>query len=242
MLIQFSRNKQLKVIGNIMSNKSLFKFVRTTANKKTGPIAVSYTSSNTCPDTCALKGSGCYAELGPVALQWKRVGSTVDDFFEDVQTLRKGSVMRHNVAGDLPHDNGSIDKDFVKQFSDIAKRKKLRVFTYTHHLPHINDNQDIIADAINKNFVVNLSADNINQAIDYYNNYKLPVVSVGYPELWEKGNRIKRDNISLIRCPAEYTDTKCIDCMACAKHDRKSVIVFTAHGSRKKKASIIAKG
>ena len=40
------------------------------SNKKTGPMPVSTTSSETCPTTCPFKGNGCYAESGPLAFLW----------------------------------------------------------------------------------------------------------------------------------------------------------------------------
>ena len=78
------------------------------SNKKTGPIPVSTTSRDSCPDTCPLKnGGGCYAGSGPLSLHWDKVGTdrgvSLESFCDTIRALPKGQVWRHNQAGDLPH-------------------------------------------------------------------------------------------------------------------------------------------
>ena len=58
-------------------------------NEKTGPIPVSTTSYDTCPDVCPLKGNGCYADGGPLGMHWRAVsegkrGTTFDAFLAEV--------------------------------------------------------------------------------------------------------------------------------------------------------------
>ena len=49
-------------------------------NRKTGPIPVATSSSDTCPSTCALLTKGCYAKTGPIKLVWDRVDKQGMDF------------------------------------------------------------------------------------------------------------------------------------------------------------------
>ena len=70
-------------------------FTRVSQNAKTGPIPVSMSPKNTCPDTCPLKGGGCYAQGGPINLHWMRlskggVGLLWADFLKAVRALHRG--------------------------------------------------------------------------------------------------------------------------------------------------------
>lgn len=224
-----------------------FSLTKISSNKKTGPIATSYTSSNSCPETCPLKGSGCYAELGPTALHWRKVSDkahqNIDWLVSELDTLKRGSMFRHNVAGDLPHDNGYIQKEALERITAAAAARSLKAFTYTHHLPERGQNALILAAANAGGFTVNLSANNVQQAIEYAGAYSLPVVTIVGPEFWQGCKSQDVGGKTLVRCPAEYMDSvQCIDCGLCAYPNRKTIVGFTVHGTRKKKAAIIAKG
>lgn len=89
-------------------------FCEKSRNSKTGPIPVSTTSSDTCPQACPFRGNGCYAESGPLALHWREVnngtrGDTWPEFCAKVEALPAGQLWRHNQAGDLPGKGDSID-------------------------------------------------------------------------------------------------------------------------------------
>ena len=65
-----------------------YHLTRVSSNSKTGPIPVSTTSRNSCPEACELKGSGCYAESGPLRLHWDAVGANrgydLDKFCDEI--------------------------------------------------------------------------------------------------------------------------------------------------------------
>lgn len=91
-----------------------YHLTRVSANKKTGPIPVSTTSKSTCPASCPLKGNGCYAESGPLALHWNAVskggrGHDLDHFCHEIKRLPKGQLWRYGQAGDLPGDTCQVD-------------------------------------------------------------------------------------------------------------------------------------
>lgn len=50
-----------------------YHFVAKSRNDKTGPMPVTTTSAETCPDACPLKSGGCYAKGGKVAMHWAKV-------------------------------------------------------------------------------------------------------------------------------------------------------------------------
>src|SRR5438874_866543 len=105
-------------------------------NKKTGPIPVSTSSSDTCPPSCPLRGGkGCYAESGPISWFWRRVkrtdlGVSWNRFLSQVRSLPEGQLWRHNQAGDLPAVGEDIDREMLRDVIDTNRGR--RGFTFTH--------------------------------------------------------------------------------------------------------------
>lgn len=218
-----------------------FKLVMVSGNRKTGPIPVSTTSKNSCPATCPLMGNGCYAGSGNTNIHWNRLsekGDSASEFLSAVKKIGKGQLWRHNQAGDLPHSEGHIDDTFLRGLVKANKGK--RGFTYTHHLPELGDNGALIEEANRGGFTVNLSANNLDQAVEYVGRYNSPVVTV---LATDAPNVQEYKGVKIVACPAEKADkVTCATCGLCAKSDRDYVIGFRAHGTQKKKANIIATG
>src|SRR5207247_515571 len=87
-------------------------------NRKVGPMPVSTTAAKTCPDECALKANGCYADGGPISIIWRAlnkakpgakyklpngIGQSLNwaGFCKAIAALPVGTIWRHNQAGDL---------------------------------------------------------------------------------------------------------------------------------------------
>lgn len=218
-------------------------------NAKTGPIPVTTSTESSCPSVCPLNTSnsgGCYANGGPLRLHWKKVtegarGDDWDTFVGKIAKLPQGQLWRHNQAGDLPHSHEYIDADMV--MSLIKANAGKRGFTYTHHDTGKPHNKAIVEMANAGGFTVNVSGNNPTHAARLYDEVNAPVVSVVSVDFWDEGNSTEFNGKRFVRCPAEYNDdVSCATCKACAVSDRKAIIAFTAHGTQKKKASIIAKG
>lgn len=222
----------------------LFHLNPKSGNKKTGPIPVTTSSRDTCPTTCPLLGAGCYADLGPLGLHWSKVTQGTNKkavnqytFLKQVKQLPKGQLWRHNQAGDLPHNEGYIDKEFLSKLVIANKGKK--GFTYTHHLNKADNYQALHLANLN-GFTVNLSTDNKAQAVETYINTNLPVVTL--LEL-DAPNVQTLNSIKVVACPAEKSDkVTCENCQLCADSTRDYIIGFRVHGTRKNKANLIAKG
>ena len=113
------------------TNSAQFSFVRVSGNRKTGPIPVTNSAPVTCPDSCALKGAGCYAEHGPVYWHWrKRLALSLAELCRLIRTIPGGSLWRHNVAGDLPGNGETIDAAALHKIARANRGR--RGFTYTH--------------------------------------------------------------------------------------------------------------
>lgn len=221
----------------------LFSLTRVSGNAKTGPIATSMTSADTCPNSCGFKEKGCYAKYGPTAMHWKKTSKTLAEFIEAIECLPKGSFFRHNVAGDLPGENEAIDGLALRAIAQAIENRKLTAWTYTHK--HANARMVNIIRSNAGGLVVNLSADDMGKA-DSLLAYGLPVVTV-LPVEYEtkKATRTPAGNLVVV-CPAAIVgrDTTCQTCgdgaPLCARPNRDYIIGFPAHGSAKKSVSLIA--
>lgn len=214
-----------------------FHFTRVSMNRKTGPIPVTTTSSDSCPPNCSFKGAGCYAEHGNLHFHWKAVdrlerGGSFDQLLEHIRRLPRGQLWRHNQAGDLPtvpHRADQIDLHNVLLLA--AANRGRRGFTYTHHLP-TKGNVMAVRAANASGFTVNWSAENLRQADQYLNTRSGPVVSVLAMDA-QQPLRTPQGRPVVI-CPATTGDTDCAHCQLCQQASRKTVIGFPAHGTRAK--------
>ena len=209
-------------------------------NKKTGPIPVSTSSPDTCPNACPLKRNGCYADSGPLRMHWDKVASKtetdIDAFCGKIASLPAGTLWRHNQAGDLPGINNKIDDKQLNKI--IASNIGKRGFTYTHK-PATKHNLTQIKRANYFGFMINLSANNLDHA-DYLLSLKVaPVVTILPGNTTNKVN-FTPNGAKVITCPATYNDkVNCKSCGLCAKN-RDYVIGFPVHGTSSKKAEVIA--
>lgn len=218
------------------------RFTKVSSNAKTGPIAVSMTESKSCPDSCQLKTNGCYAKTSFVGIQWRQLdngthGIEWDEFISQLSSLPYGSIFRHNVAGDLPHDNGNISPGKVLELVLALNRKT--GFTYTHHdiIDNAN-NLSIVKSANKRGFTINASCDNLNQ-VDQVMALGIPAATI-LPEGAGKKTITPNGN-TVVTCPATYNDkVQCSNCGSgkplCARSDRGYAIGFPVHGIGKRKA------
>lgn len=224
-------------------------------NRKTGPMPVSTSNSTTCPDACALKVKGCYAKYGPTGMAWRNVdnGKAKDavewpQFVRQVKALAKGTLWRHNQAGDLNGVHDTIDHRQLEQLVKANKGK--RGFTYTHY-PVLSSgavyamtakvNAGLIADANANGFTINLSGNDMAHA-DKLKALDVAPVVVLMPRNAEKVSYTPAGN-KVVICPAENSDKiNCQNCALCQVVDRNYIIGFRAHGTAAKTVDLIAKG
>ena len=243
-------------------------FTEKSSNRKVGKISVTTTEESSCPSSCPLKGKGCYAEGGPLAILWNKVSSYDDDWNKFCQTVedKATALWRHNQAGDLPHKNGDIDKDKLFKLVEACQRSGKKGFTYTHH-DMVNKDNRLAVMVANKtaSFVINLSGNSMEHAdqladLNSYGHKPAPVVTV-LPSSYERQNakkewtetlkeyksRVDLANVKTPKgrkitvCPASYLDDMdCARCKLCSHVDRETIVGFPAHGFRKKKATEVA--
>ena len=113
--LSFSHN-HLRPRIHARSDVHKYLVTQKSANAITGPILVTTSVRQTCPTSCALKNSRCYAETGYLghfiwpALNRAALGSTfanniavrsLSELLGLIRSLPERSVWRHNQAGDL---------------------------------------------------------------------------------------------------------------------------------------------
>jgi hypothetical protein len=209
-------------------------------NTKTGPIPVSTSPRSTCPDACALKGSGCYAEHGPLAWHWKRISARPDDwraFLQDVRRIPARSLWRFAQAGDLPGAGDVLD---VERLDDLVRAQRgRRGFTYTHKPLDDQAERAAVTRAQASGFTINLSADTPAHA-DRLLARRLGPVVVLLPE-GARGVSYTPGGAKIVVCPAYKSErVNCQSCELCALPVRKYVIGFPVHGTMRAKAGRIA--
>ena len=219
----------------------LYRFTRKSRNQKTGPIPVTTTEPKSCPKACPLKGAGCYADGGPLAIIWRETadeGVTVETICDQIAALPDGQLWRHNQAGDLAHKRQNIDIRELNKLVNANAGK--RGFTYTHHDTSNPHNFHAIRNANARGFTINLSANNPSHADKLARRDCGPVVTLLPADQLE--NTKTPAGRKIVVCPAMTGRTKdCASCGLCAIASRRTVIGFPAHGMRKRAASETAK-
>jgi hypothetical protein len=221
----------------------MFHITPKSKNAKLGKIPTTTSTATTCPTACPFRDNGCYAESGPLKLHWLKVtkGERGDDwstFLDKIKDLPAGSKWRHNQAGDLPGDTKDLDST---KCVDLAKANEgKRGFTYTHYDVLDNFQNAITVNMMNHlGFTVNVSANNLEHADQLCDLDIAPVATVLPIE--QTTNTVTPKGRKVVVCPATYKDdVSCASCMLCEKWDRNVVVGFPAHGTSKKKASVVA--
>lgn len=217
------------------------KLTARSSNRKTGPIATTITSANSCPATCPFnKGGGCYAASGPLSLHWRKVskgetGTALLDIGQQLRTakLEPGTLLRHNVAGDLPHVEGQINLPVLQQLTATFLAYGVVPFTYTHHRQTV-DNLDAVDWCNRAGFTVNLSCDSEAQASRRHREGFAAVCVV--PSTDTRRAWIDEHGTRFQTCPAQLKDgITCQICKLCTKADRACVVAFRAHGTGRRK-------
>jgi len=217
-----------------------YKFTIKSSNVKTGPIPVTMTERDSCPDTCPLKKRGCYADNFPLSLHWDRVadsGISEESLLDSIRGLSSGQLWRHNVAGDFPHNNGLIDIDVFSRFVDAAKHTSPII--YSHHKLYPG-NQILFSWARENGVVVNASCESMGDAysamigginaVCIMPSDSKPVTKLTHPDSGKEMARV-------VICPAQQKDdVTCASCGLCARDrvESKVIVGFLPHGAKSK--------
>ena len=219
--------------------KTFFHLSRVSSNKKTGPIAVTTTSKNSCSASCGMR-EVCYAKNSYLAIHWSKVSNGFRskqwrEHLDDLASLPFGSPLRLNQAGDLVANSGRLSRAFIDGLLSVVKSRRLQAWTYTHHDHTLGENGKLLRRANREGLRVNVSTET-EESADRAIASGLPAVLAVSSEETRTAWRTPARNLVKV-CPAQLRDTDCNRCMLCHKRGSKVIIAFLAHGSRKNRAN-----
>jgi hypothetical protein len=214
-------------------------FVPVSGNTKTGPIPVTYSERETCPESCPHYRTSCYADAGfHTRMVWDKVGargSSVADVADAIRALPPGTLWRHNIAGDLPGAGETVDPVALGEI--VAANIGRRGFTYTHKKSA--EAIEWAQHATRWGFTVNLSADDAGEC-DALADAGLPltcVVPIDTPK-----HSTTPEGRPIVVCPAQTSDdVTCATCGLCQRANRAVIVGFRAHGTRARVADAKAR-
>jgi hypothetical protein len=207
-------------------------------NSKVGPTLVTSTSMDSCWEGCPhhyKRNGSCYALFGPQGLYWRKIGNSIGMSFMQLfyylrRHIPRHTVWRHNVSGDLPSrrpDNQDIDPRFVKVICKLNKQCQSYGFTYTHK--PWRKNIYTLYYAYENGFTINVSTDDMDDAVEAYNRSLPTTVTVAH----DTPAQLHHNGVRFVVCPEQTGKMRnCVECKLCYKHDRKYVIMFRAHGPK----------
>lgn len=201
-------------------------WVSESSDKKIGPVVASYSTIDSCPDSCELKNGGCYAwglfylkVLSSKIDKQKIAIKSLADALSDRNPISK--IVRHRVAGDTVGDvDGTLEECHVIEQSGLTN------IGYTHNW-RAEESQPL-----KKYFRASCnSLDDVREAS-----------AMGWSTtLVAAGNVPKStylDDKKAVICPARHgvegkKDITCNDCTMCKVSDKTKdlVIMFKVHGN-----------
>jgi hypothetical protein len=205
--------------------------VKSSRNGKTGPgCAVTYRTAGSCPPSCPLRGSGCYA-AGRIFGLPARLGVEDDGSsyaaVRSLAALPADSIVRANVCGDVLRDDGTPDRAYLSALSHVAA--SVPVFTYTHAWRSLTP-QDA------PGVTVNASCESITDLV--------AAAAAGWPTVVSdtgEGDSLIGSTVAgrrIVQCPAQTrSDITCASCRLCARPNRAATVAFVVHGSGRRLAT-----
>jgi len=208
--------------------------VKASGNSKIGPIAATYASQGSCPESCPFQGSGCYAESGTMAFTTNRLNRAFNGQTPEEIALVEATAI-DNMGGYAPlrlHAVGDCKTNRAARIVAGAarrytKRTKQPVYTYTHAWQEVDRDSwldvSVLASCENPLQVLAARA----------RGYATAMVVDSHPtnKLYE------RDGVKILPCPQQTGKTEnCSTCRLCwdseKLREREITIGFAAHGAR----------
>lgn len=211
-------------------------------NAKLGKgCAATYVSPVTCPESCPLRGQGCYAEefesYVPALHELMRSTTAARDAINHEALLIEhyGYALRRTerTAPLRLHVMGDVDGLSSVMILAYACRKwPGPVWSYTHRWRELRANGHWPWGRIS----VLASIDHFDQAAEALALGYAPAIVVGQAP----AARFDRDGVRWTHCPAQRSEKTCVRCRLCWYGDMlfaaRRGIVFETHGQRRTKA------
>lgn len=202
-------------------------WVSESSDKKTGPVVASYSTKNSCPDSCSLKTGGCYAwGLFYLSVLSKKIEDgrikikTLSEALADRKS--KVKIVRHRIAGDVVGDVDSTVEE-----CKIVEKSGLINIGYTHTW------KEKPSQKLKKYFRASCNSfDEVQEAREM--GWAAAVI---VPEGTPKKIKLASGDIAVM-CPARHgvegkKDITCNDCTLCKvdKNTYNKIVMFEEHGN-----------
>jgi len=202
-------------------------WVSSSSDVKIGKVPASYSTIDSCPDSCSMKSGGCYAwglfylkilsgKISRGALKLKNLNSALQE------RDKSAKIVRHRVAGDIVDDvSSTLDECKLVESTGLIN------IGYTH------DWRSPESQPLKKYFRASCnSLEDLREA--HRSGWSTTLVVDGNPQ---KVSYI--DGKKAILCPARHgvagkKDITCNDCTLCKVSDKTkdTIVLFKAHGNK----------
>lgn len=208
-------------------------YVPVSSNSKTGHVAATYTSQETCNPKCPFMGSGCYAEAGRTGVHTARLNANAHGFSSleivraEAHAIMTGAVvrglpLRMHVVGDVRTNQEA--RILADAAADYRRRGGGPVWTYTHSWRTVRRES---FGGINVLASCETTADvELARSRGYNTALVVDTHEAGRETLAAAGQKG-------VACPEQTHGIPCSDCNLCMMNLR-GTIMFAAHGSRNK--------
>lgn len=206
-------------------------------NGKVGLAAVTYASiAATCPKTCALKGEGCYAQGGRVAILVKQLDEQAGNALAVARA--EAEAIRANAKKAPPgyplrlHASGDCRTNQTAAIVALAAADwPGPVWAYTHAW------RDVSRKAWGGVSVLASIEDPADGRAALAAGYAPALVTHEHPK---DGRAWTKAGVTWIPCPEQTRGVQCVQCRLCfdaeALKQRRAGIAFAAHGNFAKRA------
>jgi hypothetical protein len=196
-------------------------------DKKTGKIVASYSTKESCPDSCSLKTGGCYAwglfYLSVLSNKIDKGTIKAKSLIEALQDrLHNTRIVRHRIAGDIVGDVSETVEE-----CKLVEGEGLINIGYTHHW-RAEEAQPL------KNYF-RASCSNMDEVLEARSMGWSPTLIV--PKGTTKSLKLPNGEKAFM-CPARHgvegkKDITCNDCTLCRVDSKTSdkTVMFEVHGN-----------
>lgn len=219
------------------TNASVAIAVETSSNAKVGRVSATYVAQESCPNSCAFKGNGCYAESGAAAFTTRRLNraSALLDLTPEIIATHEAEAIRA-LTGKLPLRVHVVGDCITDEAARIVSGAMLEhsakhgqfAWTYTHAWRDVDASSwqgaSVLASCETASDVRDASA----------RGYATAIVVDEHPS-----NKVyELDGVRVLPCPQEANPdaVTCASCGLCSRaetlRDKALTIGFAAHSAR----------
>lgn len=204
---------------------------------KTGDIAATYRTHETCPPSCPFLprknggNGGCFGtgRIGAIAARYGIADTDYSAVRALADTMAHGRTFRPNIVGDFNRADGTTDTEYIAACNAVADaRPDVRVFAYTHEWRRIP--------RASFRFTVRASCETVDDVrAAHALGYSAVIVDDGTLDYTAAAETVG-GGARFVTCAHTTHGTQCAQCGLCPR-DSRAVVVFPVHSASAKLAA-----